>query len=99
MELTKTEKLIKEFEVNLKKNLQALLIKEGHVDTGNLLKSISVITKKDSSGNFKIELSALDYIKYLDKDSMLPKYLKIQIDIFTKKLSEEISKDILNSII
>lgn len=98
MELNNTDKLIKEFEVNLKKDLQELLIKKGHVDSGDLLKSIQVTYKSNSNGKFHLELTANEYIKYLDKDNFLKDYLKKATDTFIKKLATEITKDIANSL-
>lgn len=62
-----------EIEISLTTNLKRFLKSEGHIDSGDLYKSISINLTENGS----IDISTLDYLQYLDDGKFLDNFLDL----------------------
>lgn len=92
------EQGLKDLSEKFKKDLIDKLRQKGHVSTGNLENSIT-INFKDSDNKFTIQISCLDYIKYLEDGKFLTDFIeekqielmKVIPDFFFKDITEQIN--------
>lgn len=87
------KKLSNKFEQDLINKLNS----KGHNKTGKLEKSIH-FSFNESGGDYTIELSCLEYIKYLDDGKFLDDFLKDKREELAKELPILIKKDIMDEL-
>ncbi len=92
MDFTLSENKLEELSKRFEEDLKSLVAP--HNKSGHLSNSIEVTFKKSNSG-YEINISALEYIKYLEGGKLLDNFLKDK----TKELKDEITKTIKKDIL
>ncbi len=86
-------RIAREWEQSLKEEI----VKDRHIDSGDLLRSIRV-SFKENNGSYDIKIQALEYIKYLDDGEFLTDWLKKKRVELKKILPKLIKQDIINQL-
>ena len=97
MELTNLETELKTYADKLKSDLIKEIKSKGHEGKGKLTASIDVKFIKDGN-NYKLSLSAFDYIQYLDGGDLLNNFLKDKEKEISDEVEKFVTKDIIKQI-
>lgn len=93
--LTNTERKLNELSDKFKKDLIDALAP--HRKSGKLEQSIELKFKKTTNG-YEMDLSALEYIKFIDEGRLLKNFIKEKTSELKKELLKPMKKDMLELI-
>jgi len=93
--LENTEKELKALAPKLESYLKSMIQARGLVDSGNLLKSISV-SFVDKGGSLELSVEAADYIKYVDDGKLLEDFLNYAKTEISETIVKSAQKDLIN---